>query len=81
MMQAFYKVKPMQDTPYRQLSIFYEDGWRVRLVAGTKWDREHSEELQVVPAQNFDEAKEMYDKMFSALQDEGWRAYSPYEVW
>jgi hypothetical protein len=81
MMQAFYKTKPTQDTPYRQLSLRRENGWRVRLTGGNKWGREHAEELKVIPVQTFDEAKEVYDKMFIDLQDEGWKPYSPYEIW
>jgi hypothetical protein len=81
MMNAFYKVKPVQDTPYRQLSISYKDGWKLRLTGGTKWGREDSQELKSIPAQSFDEAKELYDKMFIELQEEGWKAYSPQESW
>jgi hypothetical protein len=81
MMNAFYKEKPVQDTPYRQLSIGHKGGWIVRLAGGTKWGRENTRELKVVSAKSFDEAKELYDKMFKELQDEGWKAYSPYEPW
>ena len=81
MIQAFYKTKPVQDTPYRQLSLTHKDGWRVRLAGGTKWGRENANELRSESAQTFEEAKELYDKMFKELEQEGWRAYSPYEIW
>jgi hypothetical protein len=81
MIQAFYKTKPQQDTPYRQLSLSHKDGWQVRLTGGTKWGRENAEELKVISAKSFDEAQQLYDEMFRQLQDQGWRAYTPYETW
>src|ERR1035441_7372814 len=76
MIQAFYKVKPEQDTPYRQLSIVNDDRWEVRLSAGTKWGREHARELKVIPAATFDEAKQHFDKLFEELHADGWLPYT-----
>lgn len=81
MMQAFYKEKPIQDTPYRQLSRMNEDGWQVRLFGGTRWGRDHAEELEVVPVPSFHKGKVLYDKKFRELQNDGWRPYSPNEIW
>src|SRR5579875_2861177 len=73
--------KPAQDTPYRQLSLMNENGWRVRLVGGTRWGRGHAEELEVVFVQSFAEGKVLYDEKFRELESDGWRSYSPYEIW
>jgi hypothetical protein len=82
MMQAFYKVKPTQDTPYRQLSLLHTDeGWRVRLAGGTKWGREHAEELKVIAVESFDDGLTPYDKLFTELTKEGWKPYSPQQSW
>ena len=82
MMQAFYKVKPKQDTPYRQLSLSHTNGgWQVRLAGGMKWGREHAEELKVVPVESFDEGQASYDKLFIKLVGEGWKPYSPQRAW
>lgn len=81
MIQAFYQSKPQQDTPYRQLSLSHKNGWHVRLVAGEKWGPDNATELQRLPAKSFEEAKDIYDRLFTQLHDEGWKAYSPYEIW
>jgi len=81
MITAFYKQKPTMDTPYRELVIQHKNGWRVRLSGGTKWGRENAKELKVVPARDFEDAKAVFDKIFAELQEEGWKAYSPYEPW
>jgi hypothetical protein len=81
MIQAFYKSKPEQDTPYRQLSVSHTDGWRVRLITGMKWGREDAEELKVINAESFDAAHRIFDRLYKELQAEGWRPYSPYEPW
>lgn len=81
MIQAFYKAKPEQDTPYRQLSIVHEDGWQPRLTAGTKWGREYARQLKVLPAASFDEAKNLFDQMFQDLRTDGWRPYTFWEIW
>jgi hypothetical protein len=81
MIQAFYKTKPQQDTPYRQLSLTHENGWRVCLSTGKKWGRENAQELKVTLAASFDEANLLYDTLFEELQNEGWKAYTPHEIW
>jgi len=82
MIQAFYKTKPEQDTPHRQLSgVHDDDDWKVRLVAGTKWGRDDAQELSVTPAPSFEEAKRVFDQLFEQLQSDGWRAYTPWEIW
>jgi hypothetical protein len=81
MMQAFYQSKPIQDTPYRQLSLDYDEGWHVQLFGGIKWGAKGKNILQNVPVRDFDEGREVYDKMFVELQNSGWRAYTPYESW
>lgn len=81
MMTAFYKQKPTIDTPYRQLLLEHEGRWQVRLLGGTKWGRQHTEELKLIPAKSFDEAKEFYDKVFRELQDDGWKPYNPFIPW
>lgn len=44
MIQAFYQTKPERDTPYRKLSLDYDEekGWRVLLKSGTKWGPDNS---------------------------------------
>ena len=81
MMQAFYKTKPTQDTPYRQLNLRCEDGWLLQLIGGTKWGREYAKVLKSGSVQNFDEGRVLYDREFIKLQEEGWKTYSPHEPW
>jgi len=81
MIQAFYKSKPERDTPYRELVLKYEDGWRVQLSAGTRWGRENADELKAIPVSSFEEGKTLFDKLFGELQNDGWRPYSPHEDW
>ena len=81
-LQAFYKSKPVQDTPYRSLYLHHKDGsWQVRLSGDTKWGRENAQEIELQTAPDFDKAKEIFDGRFSELQEEGWKAYSPQESW
>ena len=51
------------------------------MTTGKKWDREHSQELKVTLAASFDETNLLYDKLFQELQNEGWKAYTPHEIW
>lgn len=81
MITVFYKQKPTVDTPYRQLMLEHKPAWRVRLLGGTKWGPENVQELKVISAKSFDDGKELYDKVFGELQDEGWKPYSPYVPW
>jgi len=81
---AFYKQKPVLDTPYRQLILEQDDtgtGWQVRLLGGTKWGHENEQQLEKFPAAQFAEAEEIYGKEFDELHDAGWKAYSPYISW
>jgi hypothetical protein len=84
MIQTFYKQNPIKvDTPYREIIIENVGGqWQARLTGGTKWGSDPKPEpLEVVKAKTYGEAKEAFDKMFRNLQDDGWKAYSPYEPW
>jgi hypothetical protein len=82
MTTAFYKQSPTVDTPYRQLTLENTKGhWQVRLTGGVKWGREHRQELRLIPAKSFEDAKQSYDKAFGELQKEGWRPYTPQQQW
>jgi hypothetical protein len=69
--QAFYKSKPEQDTPYRKLSLIHEEGWWVRLVAGEKWGKENADILNAVPVESFDAGQVVFDRMYNELCAEG----------
>ena len=80
MTQAFYKVRPTQNTPYRQLSLTHTDNhWQVRLTGGEKWGK--AEELKIILVKSFDEGLVPYDKLFIDLTNEGWKPYSPQQSW
>ncbi len=83
MMNAFYKRKPTEDTPYRQLVLEHDKRgrWQVRLIGGTKWGRENAQDLQVTPAKDFDDGMKSYNEIFHQLQLDGWRPYSPFIPW
>ena len=81
MIQAFYKTKPKQDTPYRQLSLLHQGDWLVRVSAGSKWGRENSEELRSIREQTFEAAQEEFDIQYRELEKQGWIAYSPMTQW
>lgn len=82
MMNAFYKQKPIIDTPCRQLIAHINNGgWEVRLRGGTKWGAEHTEEMKILPVKSFEEASEVYDKEYKQLEAEGWKPYSPQQTW
>jgi hypothetical protein len=81
---AFYKQKPVLDTPYRQLILEQDDtgiGWQVRLLGGTKWGHENEQLFEKLPAAQFAEAETIYGQKFEELHDAGWKAYSPYVSW
>jgi hypothetical protein len=79
MIQAFYQAKPEPDTPYRQLSLEYDngDGWRVLVVGGTKWGAKG----MVVMNKVFDEGKVEFDKLYRQMQESRWKPYTPYQTW
>jgi hypothetical protein len=87
MLHAFYQTKPVQDTPYRQLSLMHQEDdnkWHVRMTGGTKWGipgREDRTILEDIPVESFDAGKPVYDRLFSELEEKGWRPYTPYETW
>jgi hypothetical protein len=80
MHNAFYKTEPRLDTPYRQLSLDNDSGkgWYFRLIAGEKAGREFAQELSSTRVETFDEGREIYDKMYLQLEQEGWKVYSPH---
>ncbi len=82
MMDAFYKINPTFDTPYRQLTLERDNkGWQVRLIGGTKWGRENAQDLEKVHVPTFDSGHEIYHKMCFELQSEGWKVYTPQTRW
>lgn len=83
MMDAFYKVNPAFDTPYRQLTLDTDGnkGWQLRLIGGTKWGSENAQDLYTVHVLTFDSGHEIYHKMCSDLQSEGWKVYTPQARW
>ena len=86
MIQAFYQTKPVQDTPYRQLSLMADNNgqWRVKVSGGTKWGipgREDREILHDIPVAGFDEGIPVYNRLFNELEEQRWRPYTPQETW
>jgi hypothetical protein len=83
MMDAFYKITPTLDTPYRQLTLDSDGnaGWQVRLIGGTKWGRQNTQDLDAVHVLTFDRGREIYYKIYSELQAEGWKVYTPQARW
>jgi hypothetical protein len=83
MIQSFYKENPTKvDTPYRELIVEQVGGkWQARLTGGTKWGVPKKTPLKVIKGKRYEDAKEAFDKMFAELQEEGWKAYSPFEPW
>jgi len=81
-MAAFYKERPMSDSPYRQLIVLPHNGrWLIRLSGGKRWFPKQSEELKVIQAKSFAEVQKLYDTAYRQLQDEGWKPYSSFEPW
>jgi uncharacterized protein YecT (DUF1311 family) len=79
MMQVFYKTNPRQDTPYRELALRRSrEAWIVRVTAGTNRGGADANDSSVDTAKTVDEAREVYDKRFTELTDEGWQAYDPH---
>ena len=83
MIQAFYRMKPERNTPYRELVLRNDEakGWRVLLLSGERWGRDAANVLSEVSVKDFDEGKAEYDKIFRGLTDAGWKPYSPQEMW
>ena len=84
MNQVFHQSKPVRDTPYRQLSLEYdEDGsCHVKLFGGTKWGpKESHAPISDTPVADFDEGLIVYNKAFGELRASGWKPYTPQETW
>jgi hypothetical protein len=58
------------------LVLEHDDEWHVLLLGGTKWGTKERNTLETVPVKDFDEGKEVYDKMFVELREDGWRSNS-----
>jgi hypothetical protein len=85
MIQAFYQSKPIKDTPYRQLSLNYDEegALHLGLFGGTKWGPKETETPPISDTNvaDFDEGLVAYNKAFEELRDSGWKPYTPYDTW